>query len=55
MGMTVFSGMLIATILGVCLIPMLFVFVEKVTGGAKHPRAGRTPQQLATEPGHGGH
>src|SRR6185369_8003006 len=36
MGMTVFSGMLIATILGVCLIPMLYVAVEKVTGGAKN-------------------
>ncbi len=33
MGMTVFAGMLVATILGVCLIPMLFVFVEKMTGG----------------------
>ena len=28
MGMTVFSGMLIATIFGVCLIPVLFVFIE---------------------------
>lgn len=28
MGMTVFSGMLVATILGVCLIPVLFVFIE---------------------------
>jgi HAE1 family hydrophobic/amphiphilic exporter-1 len=35
MGMAVFSGMLIATILGVCLIPMLFVAVERVTGGAR--------------------
>ena len=41
MGMTVFAGMLVATILGVCLIPMLFVVVEKVTGGAKKPRASR--------------
>ena len=54
MGMTVFSGMLVATILGVCLIPMLFVFVEKVTGGSK-PHAPATPQKLATEHGHGGH
>jgi HAE1 family hydrophobic/amphiphilic exporter-1 len=30
MGMAVFSGMLIATILGVCLIPVLFVAVEKL-------------------------
>lgn len=28
MGLTVFSGMLVATILGVCLIPVLFVFIE---------------------------
>ena len=35
MGMSVFSGMLIATILGVLLIPMLFVAVEKAIGGAK--------------------
>ncbi len=30
MGMAVFAGMLIATIIGVCLIPVLFVLVEKV-------------------------
>jgi hydrophobe/amphiphile efflux-1 (HAE1) family protein len=30
MGMTVFSGMLIATLIGVCLIPVLFVAVEKL-------------------------
>jgi HAE1 family hydrophobic/amphiphilic exporter-1 len=34
MGMTVFSGMLVATILGVCLIPVLFVFIESF--GKKH-------------------
>src|SRR5580765_7117324 len=33
MGMVVFSGMLIATILGVLLIPMLYVMVGKVIGG----------------------
>ena len=46
MGMAVFAGMLIATILGVCLVPVLFVTVEKVigrgqargaSGGARHP------------------
>src|SRR5262249_20885725 len=38
MGIAVFSGMLIATFLGVLLIPMLYVVVEKVVGGAKpHP------------------
>ena len=30
MGMTVFSGMLVATILGVLLIPALFVMIEKI-------------------------
>jgi HAE1 family hydrophobic/amphiphilic exporter-1 len=58
MGMTVFAGMLVATILGVCLIPMLFVFVEKVTGGSKHPAPvapAVPPQSLATEHGQGGH
>jgi hydrophobe/amphiphile efflux-1 (HAE1) family protein len=56
-GMTVFSGMLIATILGVLLIPMLFVAVEKVTGSKQHapvPTAA-PPQKLATEHGSGGH
>ena len=28
MGMAVFSGMLVATVLGVLLVPALFVFVE---------------------------
>jgi HAE1 family hydrophobic/amphiphilic exporter-1 len=56
MGMTVFAGMLVATILGVCLIPMLFVAVEKVTGGSKHP-APATPSPATAPPalaGHGG-
>src|SRR5262245_2960452 len=39
MGMAVFAGMLVATIVGVILIPVLFVFVEKLTGGGKHPPA----------------
>jgi hypothetical protein len=50
--------MLVATILGVCLIPMLFVVVEKATGGSKHPvpaPAAAPPGTLATEHGHGGH
>src|SRR6187399_2796377 len=36
-GMAVFSGMLIATFLGVLLIPVLYVAVEKVTGKKPHP------------------
>jgi HAE1 family hydrophobic/amphiphilic exporter-1 len=37
MGMAVFSGMLIATILGVCLVPVLFVVVERLTGRKAKP------------------
>ena len=55
MGMTVFSGMLVATILGVLLIPMLFVVVEKVMGGSKQhataagrAAAGRPPPNTDT-------
>ena len=36
MGMTVFSGMLIATMLAVLLIPALFVIIEKLS----HRKAG---------------
>ena len=53
MGMTVFSGMLIATHRRLP-DPVLFVAVEKVTGGSK-PHAPATPQPLAAEHGHGGH
>jgi HAE1 family hydrophobic/amphiphilic exporter-1 len=54
MGMAVFSGMLVATMIGVCLIPVLFVLVERVIGkGARHASVGTiTPPTLATE--HGG-
>ncbi|HYS24319.1 MAG TPA: efflux RND transporter permease subunit, partial [Vicinamibacterales bacterium] len=52
MGMAVFSGMLIATIIGVCLIPVLFVVVERVIGGASSHAPIAVPPTLATE--HGG-
>ncbi len=58
MGMTVFCGMLIATILGVLLVPMLYVMVEKVIGVKQHvpaPAAAAPPHKLATEHGQGGH
>ncbi len=42
MGMAVFAGMLVATFLGVLLIPMLYVVVMKVTGGSKP--ASRQPE-----------
>jgi len=55
MGMVVFSGMLVATILGVCLIPMLYVAVERIIGGgAKQPHAPLTVGPAPTlAPGHG--
>src|SRR5262245_4246603 len=55
MGMTVFSGMLVATILGVLLIPMLYVAVEKMIGlgGAKKPTAPPVPAQAALAAPHG--
>jgi HAE1 family hydrophobic/amphiphilic exporter-1 len=56
MGMTVFSGMLIATILGVCLVPMLYVAVERLTGASKEPKPARPSEPaLATPPVHQTH
>jgi hydrophobic/amphiphilic exporter-1 (mainly G- bacteria), HAE1 family len=55
MGMTVFSGMLVATILGVLLVPFLFVSVESLLGGKKHePQApaGDLPQPERQAGGH---
>jgi len=46
MGMTVFSGMLVATILGVILVPVLFVVIERLSGG------GRPPEKRAAEQEH---
>jgi HAE1 family hydrophobic/amphiphilic exporter-1 len=37
MGMAVFAGMLVATVLGVILVPVLFVAVERLFGGRKEP------------------
>jgi HAE1 family hydrophobic/amphiphilic exporter-1 len=42
MGMAVFSGMLIATIFGVLLVPVLFVLIEKI-GGGKKPEPSAAP------------
>ncbi|HUD70698.1 MAG TPA: multidrug efflux RND transporter permease subunit [Dongiaceae bacterium] len=50
MGMAVFAGMLVATIVGVVLIPVLFSFVEKITGGGKH-----APKPGGASPPVGGH
>jgi HAE1 family hydrophobic/amphiphilic exporter-1 len=38
MGMTVFAGMVAATLIGVLLVPALFVFVEKISGRGKATR-----------------
>jgi HAE1 family hydrophobic/amphiphilic exporter-1 len=56
MGMTVFSGMLVATLLGVLLIPMLYVAIEKVIGAKHAPAPAATPPpHLATDHGQGSH
>ncbi len=55
MGMAVFSGMLIATILGVCLIPMLFVAVQRVIGASPAAAHGPAMPPVAPEHGHGSH
>src|SRR6185295_5055419 len=55
MGVVVFSGMLVATILGVLLIPMLFVMVERVIGGARAHTPTLTPTPTPTAAaGHAG-
>jgi HAE1 family hydrophobic/amphiphilic exporter-1 len=56
MGMAVFSGMLVATILGVCLIPMLYVVVERIIGGGTAPvPAGAGPKRDLAHVESGGH
>ena len=44
MGMAVFAGMLVATIFGVLLIPMLFVAVNKLIGGGKTQAPAPAPE-----------
>ena len=46
--MTVFSGMLFATMLGVCLVPALYVLVERLTGS----KASKPAVQTADTGGH---
>jgi len=48
MGMAVFAGMLVATVLGVLLIPALFVFVETRIVRRQPPAAGAAPAPVAT-------
>jgi len=51
--------MLIATILGVLLVPMLYVMVEKIIGAKQHAPvpagAAPPPPKLATQHGQEGH
>jgi len=43
MGMTVFSGMLVATVIGVLVVPAMFVFVERYVSRRKPTAAGAAP------------
>jgi len=52
MGMAVFAGMLIATMLGVCLVPVLFVVVEKLGGNKAHAPASPPSAEPAPAGGH---
>jgi HAE1 family hydrophobic/amphiphilic exporter-1 len=52
MGMAVCSGMLIATLLGVLLVPSLFVAVERLSGGGRPPGASAKAAPAAGEGGH---
>jgi HAE1 family hydrophobic/amphiphilic exporter-1 len=52
MGMTVFAGMLIATMIGVCLIPALFVAVSKLAGSKPAPAT--VPSASPASSTHGG-
>jgi HAE1 family hydrophobic/amphiphilic exporter-1 len=56
MGMAVFSGMLVATILGVILVPVLFVVVGRLAGG-RRPQEGRAGKEEPEKPkaASGGH
>jgi HAE1 family hydrophobic/amphiphilic exporter-1 len=50
MGMAVFAGMLVATILGIVLVPVLFVAVERLFGRA--PAKEEPPRERELPPGH---
>jgi HAE1 family hydrophobic/amphiphilic exporter-1 len=54
MGMAVFSGMLNATILGVLLVPMLYVMVEKLSGAGRRTKT-PAPHEPPAAAGLGGH
>ena len=49
MGMTVFSGMLVATAVGVLLVPALFVMVERYVGRRSEPGPTDAPSPVVGE------
>ena len=49
MGMTVFSGMLVATAIGVLLVPALFVMVERYLGRRREPAPRDAPSPVVGE------
>jgi HAE1 family hydrophobic/amphiphilic exporter-1 len=53
MGMSVFSGMLVATIVGVILVPMLFVLIERLKGGHGSRAKAVTPSDVQHTGTHG--
>lgn len=50
MGMAVFSGMAMATVIGVLLVPMLFVFIEKLTNRGGHKTSASDDTTIPTQP-----
>ena len=51
-GMGVFGGLLAATVLGVCMVPMLYVLVEKLSGGDRTPPSSSpVPEDVESEGG----
>ena len=49
MGMTVFGGMLVATAVGILVVPALFVFIERYVAGNKSVDPGSTTPAETTE------
>jgi HAE1 family hydrophobic/amphiphilic exporter-1 len=47
MGLSVFSGMLFATLVGVCLVPTLFVFVERLTNRGRSKMTEEVRREVA--------
>ena len=53
MGMALFSGMLVATALGIFFVPLLFVVVERLRGSGKQSTGDTSPTGGATAAGGG--